>query len=101
MLRVLEESDGTVCKGENCVMLYCITLRSRIDAAITGWYTGSGSRWSTDHKRQKLFAKKRDAALICNELRRLYPRNANVINIEPERADPSPDAVRADVLAAD
>jgi hypothetical protein len=79
-------------------MLYCITLRSRIDAAITGWYTGSGGCWSTDHRRQKVFAKKRDAILICNELRRLCPRNAQVINIEPEQADPALEMVSAEVL---
>jgi hypothetical protein len=62
--------------------MYCITLRSRIDARITGWYDGSESRWSTDQKRQNLFGKKRDARLICQELRKLCPRNAKVINVE-------------------
>jgi len=56
--------------------MYCITLRSRIDARITGWYDGSESRWSTDHKRQNLFDKKRDAKPVCQELRKLCPRNA-------------------------
>ena len=42
-------------------MPYCITLRSRTDALITGWYDGSDSRWSTDRYRQKVFANKRDA----------------------------------------
>jgi len=40
-------------------MPYRITLRSRTDKGITGWYDGSDSRWSTDYKRQKLFEKKR------------------------------------------
>jgi hypothetical protein len=62
--------------------MYCITLRSRIDARITSWYDGSASRWSTDHKRQKLFDKKRDAGPICRELRKLCPRNASFINVE-------------------
>jgi hypothetical protein len=62
--------------------MYCITLRSRIDARITSWYDGSASRWSTDHKRQKLFDKKRDAGPICRELRKLCPRNAKFINVE-------------------
>jgi len=62
--------------------MYCITLRSRVDARITGWYDGSDSRWSTDRKRQSLFAFKRDAGRICRELRRLCPRNAEYINIE-------------------
>jgi hypothetical protein len=69
-------------------MPYCITLRSRTDARITGWYDGSDSRWSTDQKRQKVFYKKRDAGPVCHELRSLCPRNAKVINIEGERDDP-------------
>ena len=62
-------------------MPYCITLRS--DERITGWYDGSNSRWSADHRRQKLFDKKRDAKPVRHELRTLCPRNADVINIEP------------------
>ena len=62
--------------------MYCITLRSRIAARITSWYDGSASRWSTDHKRQKLFDKKGDAGPICRELRKLCPRNAEFINVE-------------------
>jgi hypothetical protein len=68
-------------------MPYCITLRSRTDARITGWYDGSGSRWSTDHRRQKVFDKKRDARPVCHELRSLCPRNAEVLNIEAEPDD--------------
>jgi hypothetical protein len=33
-------------------MPYSVTLRSRIDATVTGWYDGSRSRWSTDQMRQ-------------------------------------------------
>jgi len=72
-------------------MPYCITLRSRTDARITGWYDGSGSRWSTDHKRQKLFDKKHDARPVCDELRNRCPRNAEAINIEAQQNDPSLD----------
>ena len=64
-------------------MRYCITLRSRTNKKITGWYDGSDSRWSTDHNRQKLFDEKRDAGPVCHELRKLCPRNAEVIDIEP------------------
>jgi hypothetical protein len=64
-------------------MRYCITLRSRTDEKVTGWYDGSASRWSTDHERQKQFDKKRDAKPVRHELRKLCPRNAEVINIEP------------------
>jgi hypothetical protein len=62
--------------------MYCITLRSRVDARITGWFDGSDSRWSTDYKRQKLFDEKREARSVCQELRELCPRNAKFINIE-------------------
>jgi hypothetical protein len=68
-------------------MSYSITLRSRTDARITGWYNGSNSRWSTDHTRQKVFDDRHEAKLIGDELRSLCPRNADVINIEPEQVD--------------
>jgi hypothetical protein len=68
-------------------MPYSIALRSRIDATITGWYDGSRSRWSTDHKRRRLFDNKHEAKSIRAELRSLCPRNAKVINIEPEQVD--------------
>jgi hypothetical protein len=73
-------------------MPYCITLRSRSDARITGWYDGSDGRWSTDYKRHKLFDKKYDAIAVCDELRSRCPRNAQVINIEAARNDRSLDA---------
>jgi hypothetical protein len=72
-------------------MPYCITLRSRTNARITGWYDGSASRWSTDHKRHKLFDKIYDAKPVCDDLRRRCPRNAKVINIEAAQSDPSGD----------
>jgi hypothetical protein len=62
--------------------MYCITLRSGTDARITDWYDGSDSRWSTDHKRRKLFDKKRDARAVCQELRKLCPRISKVISVE-------------------
>ena len=64
-----------------------ITLRSRTDAGITGWYDGSDSRWSTDHNRQKVFDKRSDARPVCHEQRSLCPRNAEVINIEATLGD--------------
>jgi hypothetical protein len=33
-------------------MPYCITLRSRTDARVTGWYTGRNCRWCSDRQRQ-------------------------------------------------
>jgi hypothetical protein len=68
-------------------MAYCITLRAKTDARITGWYTGSACRWSTDHKRQRLFDRERDAGPVCHELRGLCPRNAKFINIEVAQDD--------------
>ena len=68
-------------------MRYCITLRSRPDGRITGWYDGSIKCWSTDRWREKLFDKKRDAKPICRELRSRWPRNAPVINIEAEQPE--------------
>jgi hypothetical protein len=63
-------------------MAYCITLRSRTDTRIiTGWYAGSACRWSTDHKRRKVFGNKLDATAVCRELRNLCPRNTEVIKI--------------------
>jgi hypothetical protein len=67
-------------------MPYSVTLRSRIDATVTGWYDGSRSRWSTDQMRQRLFDKKHEAKSIRDELRSLCPRNAKVINVELEKA---------------
>lgn len=77
-------------------MPYCITLRSRTDTRITGWYVGTHYGWSTDHKRQKLFDNKRDAAPVCNKLRSLCPRNARFINIEADdlSLDTVPEVVR-------
>jgi hypothetical protein len=71
-------------------MSYSITLRSKTDARITGWCDGSGSRWSTDHTRQKRFDDSHEAKHIRDELRNLCPRNANVINVEPEQVEENP-----------
>jgi hypothetical protein len=43
-------------------MPYCITLRSRTDATITGWYAGRNCRWSTDRQRQIRFDNPDDAS---------------------------------------
>ena len=68
-------------------MPYCITLRSRTDARVTGWYAGN-CRWSTDRQRQIRLEDPEDARAVCQELRSLCPRNANVINIELAQNDP-------------
>ena len=68
-------------------MSYCITLRCKSETRVTGWYAGGSCRWSTDHKRRKLFDEIRDARSVCHELRALCPRNAELINIEAARRD--------------
>ena len=68
-------------------MPYSIALRSRTDATVTDWYDGSRGRWSTEHKRRRLFANRHEAKSIRDELRSLCPRNAKVINVEPEQVD--------------
>src|SRR4029077_15903805 len=83
----LRERNGTLLEVRKRVMPHSITLRSRTDARITGWDHGSTNRWSTDHARQRLFDKKHEAKLIRDELRSLCPRNAKVINIEPDQVD--------------
>jgi hypothetical protein len=65
-------------------MLYCITFRSKFDARITGWYTGSHSRWSTDDTRKKLFDRKEEAEPVAMALRELCPSNAQKIKVETQ-----------------
>lgn len=84
--------------GKECAMPYCITLRSRTDAVITGWYSGGYNRWSTDHERQKLFGNKTEARAVWHELRSLYPRSAKVIKIEVTQDEPPPKGGAPDVL---
>jgi hypothetical protein len=69
-------------------MPYCITLRSRTDASVTGWYAGRNCRWSTDRERQIRFDNPDDASAVCRELRNLCPRNASVISVEFAQNDP-------------
>ena len=73
-------------------MRYCITLRSRTDELVTGWYAGRNCRWSTDHNRQKRFDDQHEASAVCQELRNLCPRNAAVIQIEVAQDDPMLDS---------
>ena len=84
---ILRERDSDLNEGKDCVMPYCIPLRSRTDTRITGWYVGTHYGWSTDRKRQKRFDNKRDAAPVCDKLRSLCPRNARFINIEAAQDD--------------
>jgi hypothetical protein len=67
-------------------MPYCITLRSKTDAKVTGWYAGRNCRWSTDRQRQ---IRSTMPVPFCQELRCLCRRNASVINIEVAQNDPN------------
>src|SRR5882762_11834532 len=85
------QSPVLECGSKECVMPYCITLRSRTDARVTGWYAGRNCRWSTDRQRQIRFDNPDDASAVCQELRSLCPRNTTVINMELAQNDPHVD----------
>ena len=62
--------------------MYCITLRSKFDTTIIGWYDGSASNLSTDQRRTKLFFDRVDADLVADQLR-IYPRIGQNIEVTP------------------
>ena len=61
--------------------MYCITLRSKFDNTIVGWYDASASNFSTDQRRAKVFLDRDDADLVANQLRRQYPRIAQYVDV--------------------
>src|SRR5271155_5405133 len=61
--------------------LYCITLRNKFDKTIIGWYDASASNFSTDQRRAKHFFGRVDADLVADQLRRMYPRLAQDIEV--------------------
>src|SRR5438270_9729200 len=61
--------------------MYCITLRNKFDKTIIGWYDASASNFSTDQRRAKHFFSRVDADLIADQLRRMYPRLAQDIEV--------------------
>jgi hypothetical protein len=63
--------------------MYTITLRNKFDTTIIGWYDGSGSNFSTDQRRAKVFSDRVDADLMAYQLRRMYPRIAQDIEVTP------------------
>jgi hypothetical protein len=63
--------------------MYCITLRNKFDKTIIGWYDASGSNFSTDQRRAKLFSDRVEAELVADQLRRLYPRLTQNIEVTP------------------
>ena len=67
--------------------MYCITLRNKFDKTITGWYDASASNFSTDQRRAKLFFDRVDADLVADQLRCMYPRVAQ--DVEVTRVQPT------------
>ena len=63
--------------------MYTITLRNKFDTTIIGWYDGSGSNFSTDQRRAKLFFDRVDADVVAYRLRRMYPRIGQDIEVAP------------------
>jgi hypothetical protein len=61
--------------------MYCIALRNKFDKTIIGWYDASASNFSTDQRRAKLFLDRVDADLVADQLRRMYPRLAQDIEV--------------------
>ena len=61
--------------------MYCITFRNKFDTTIIGWYDGSASNFSTDQRRAKLFFDRVDADLVAYQLRRMYPRIGQDIEV--------------------
>src|SRR6202047_4603078 len=61
--------------------MYCITLRNKFDKTIIGWYDASASNFSTDQRRAKHFFDRVDADLVADQLRRMYPRLAQDIEV--------------------
>ena len=63
--------------------MYCIILRNKFDKTIIGWYDASASNFSTDQRRAKLFFGRVDADLVADQLRRVYPRLAQDVEVTP------------------
>jgi len=61
--------------------MYCIILRNKFDETIIGWYDASASNFSTDQRRAKHFIDRVDAGLVADQLRRMYPRLAQDIEV--------------------
>jgi hypothetical protein len=63
--------------------MYCIALRNKFDKTIIGWYDGSASNFSTDQRRAKLFVDRVYADAVAYQLRRMYPRLTQDIEVTP------------------
>ena len=76
----IKDSRNPAVKTRN---MYCITLRNNFDKTIIGWYDASASNFSTDKRRAKHFFDRVDADLVADQLRRMYPRLAQDIEVTP------------------
>lgn len=63
--------------------MYHIILLDHFDKTIVGWYDASASNFSTDHRRAKLFLDRVDADSVAYQLRHMYPRLAQDIEVIP------------------
>jgi hypothetical protein len=63
--------------------MFCIILRNKFDKTIIGWYDASASNFSTDQRRAKLFVARVDADSVADQLRRMYPRLVQDIEVTP------------------
>ena len=91
--RHIKDSRNPAVKTRN---MYCITLRNNFDKTIIGWYDASASNFSTDKRRAKHFFDRVDADLVADQLRRMYPRLAQDIEVtavQPTGLTCSSDAV--------
>jgi hypothetical protein len=64
-------------------IMYCIILRNKFDKTIIGWHDASASNFSTDQRRAKLFFDRVDAEFVADQLRRMYPRVAQDVEVTP------------------
>ena len=78
--------------------MYCIILRNKFDKTIIGWYDASASNFSTDQRRAKLFFDRVDADLVADQLRCMYPRVAQDVEVTP--VQPTGIKYSADAVAA-
>ena len=79
-------------------IMYCIILRNKFDKTIIGWHDASASNFSTDQRRAKLFFDRVDAELVADQLRRMYSRVAQDVEVTPVR--PTGIKYRSDAVAA-
>src|ERR1700719_3077913 len=68
-------------------IMYCITLRNKFDKTIVGWYDASASNFSNrpaahgDLLACKDIGRENDADFVADQLRRMYPRLAQDIEV--------------------